>query len=252
MIYTDNLQLPILEDTDNFSQIFSQGNTISEKLETFGSTQKNKNDTYDASKVKVDKVEKDLIDFKALYNQSSKDLWDKVIQLEKDAVNTNILIDGENLKCKTYTAKIVVSSENITTTKKFSYCDLEPDEEGRKRRIAFVDENCSTSLNLTELLGLNLADRNNILILGVTTYNKDQQLPWNGKKEYPAMNISSFGGIKIPNSTDTNLYLYLSGETTDIDIQRDGGMTGGGWQPPVNPYASSGELIVMLRYAVLA
>ena len=72
MIYTENLQLPILEDTDNFSNIFSQGNTISEKLETFGSQQKNKNDTYDASSVKVDEVKTELTEFKSLYNAGQK------------------------------------------------------------------------------------------------------------------------------------------------------------------------------------
>ena len=79
MINTENLGLPILEDSDSFALVFTQGNTISEKMEEFGTTNKTNMENV---KLRLDGVENNITE----------------IQNENSTQNTSISNLNESLQ----------------------------------------------------------------------------------------------------------------------------------------------------------
>lgn len=232
MINTENLQLPILEDSDSFSLVFTQGNTISEKVEEFGTTQKLKNDNF---QLEINEINDNINNFEQRTNE-------KISVLENNIKHIEVGINGVFKKGRVYAVKIEVEP---TVNSNVLYAQEYGVDNKNETRIAIGTQNIMTRINITDLFGYS-ADK--IDILNVCAYAKGY---YNYQGKTNPIPLSPRTLAVITPSGDTNLQLELTGNTTYVTKQTYQSVSGVGiWNPSATVVPQEGKVTVMLQAVV--
>lgn len=173
MIYTENLQLPVLEDTDNFSNIFSQGNTISEKMEEFGTTNKTNMENV---KLRLGVVENTIEEVQNENSTQNTNISNLRTDLEN--VKNDVTVLENKIKKVEYTENGEVKTGELHTVKLEltpTYADeeyfvKEHGETEENNRIAIGVSTAYATINLTNLL--NVKNTDEVDILSCSSYAK--------------------------------------------------------------------------------
>lgn len=232
MINTENLQLPILEDSDSFSLVFTQGNTISEKMEEFGTTQKAKNDNFN---LKIQEIENNMTNFE-------NEIKVKLVKLENDVKHIEVSENGAIKRGRVYTVKLDVEP---TVNSNVLYAQEYGVDSENETRIAIGIHNIMARIDITNLFNSS-ADK--IDILNVCAYAKGY---YNYQGKTNPIPLSPRTLAVITPSGNTNLQLELTGNATYIarqEYQSVGGI--GIWNPSSIALPQEGKVTVIIQAVI--
>lgn len=229
MIYTTNLELPVVEDSDNVLNSLTQANEISNKVEEkLGSY----DDTVSALTTltgTVTNINSDYSSFKTTTNNSISS-----INTNLDTINENIdvitFIDTDGVQKRGKVKSAILNNIDYTASQTIAYM---PKYDGTSypqviesdKRVAIASSFINASLNLTTLLGL--TDVEKIRILDFNAYDDNPSIINRGN--LPKLNVRQIG------VDGANLYLRCTGDSTSMVVQTyQNNMWVGGNFPPID------------------
>ena len=226
MRYTNNLQLPLIEDSDAFSSLFTMNNETNNKLEEkFGDIPQ--------FKEAVTSMQEDVNTSKADIERlktSETDLSSRIAVLEDAQNKTDIMVSGVK-KSGTHhrvklTATPITRREVVTVPIYNNDTDV----------LSIRNYTANVSINMNEVFGINSLD--NIIMLGVGTYQSSYI--YQGSTNVIPMQVKAIG--KAPGNND--LTMYLTGTHTDIAKR------------PIDDssllaYPQTGDVEIIIEYMVL-
>lgn len=226
MRYTNNLQLPIIEDTDAFSSLFTMNNETNNKLEEkFGDIPQFK----EAVTSMQDDVNTSKADIERL-KTSETDLSNRITMLEDVKNKTDITVAGVKKSGTHHRVKLTVTPN--TTNQVVQVPIYNNDTDG----LFIRSYTANVTINMNEVLGINSLD--NIIMLGVGTYQSSHK--YQGSTNVIPMSLRDMG--KAPGSD--NLTMFITGTYTDISKQPLETST-------VSAYPQSGDVEIIIEYMVL-
>lgn len=227
MIYTDNLQLPIIEDTDAFASLFTINNETNNKLEEkFGDIPQFK-EAVTSMQGDVNTAKADIEQLK----NSETNLSSRITMLEDVQNKTDITVSGVKKSGTHHRVKLTATpttSHNVVRV---------PIYNNNTDTLFIRNYTANVSINMNEVLGINSLD--NIIMLGVGTYQSSYI--YQGSTNVIPMMLKSMG--KAPGSN--NLTMYLTGTHTDISKQPIEGSSS------ILAYPQSGDVEIIIEYMVL-
>lgn len=224
MRYTNNLQLPIIEDTDAFSSLFTMNNETNNKLEEkFGDIPQFK-EAVTSMQNDVNTAKADIERLKT----SETDLSSRITMLEDVQNKTDITVAGVKKSGTHHRVKLTATPTTSHDVVRVPIYNNDTD-------ILYIrNYTANVSINMNEVLGINSLD--NIIMLGVGTYQSSYI--YQGSTNVIPMQLKTIG--KAPGNND--LTMYLTGTHTDIAIEGSSSLLA---------YPQSGDVEIIIEYMVL-
>ena len=227
MRYTNNLQLPIIEDTDAFASLFTMNNETNNKLEEkFGDIPQFK----DAVTSMQEDVNTSKADIERL-KTSETDLSSRIAVLEDTQNKTDIMVSGVKKSGTHHRVKLTATP--ITR----NHVARVPIYNNDTETLYIRNYTASLAINMREVFGITNID--NIIILGVGTYQPSYI--YQGSTNVIPMQLKAIGNA--PGNGD--LTMYLTGTHTDIAKQPIDGSSS------LLAYPQSGDVEIIIEYMVL-
>lgn len=225
MQYSENLNLPIMEDNDPMLALYSQGNAIIEGLEESIGTHVDD----------IENIPEMRNDIEEL-NNTVESLNTSVELLNTMQTKEKVIINGtEQIVDK------VVAKVSITGTGNYSEVVFKGVDDDDDHRHALVITNASIFIDMTELFDID--NESEIILKSVLTYQNGYQY-MNTRNNSP-MEVVCLG--KIPN--DNNLKLVLANHSPVLYSQTRQTTPVEYWNPSARPsYEYSQEVIVTLEF----
>lgn len=227
MRYTNNLNLPIIEDTDAFSSLFTMNNETNNKLEEkFGDIPQFK-EAVTSMQNDVNTAKADIERLKT----SETDLSSRITMLEDVKNKTDITVAGVKKSGTHHRVKLTA-----TPITKHDVARV-PLYNNDTETLYIRNYTASLAINMREVFGINNAD--NIIMLGVGTYQSSYI--YQGRTNVIPMQLKAIGNA--PGNGD--LTMYLTGTHTDISKQPIEGSSS------ILAYPQSGDVEIIIEYMVL-
>ena len=233
MRYTENLQLPIIEDTDAFSSLFTMNNETNTKIEAgFGDIPQ--------FKEAVSSIQNDVNTAKVDIEQlktAKTDLSNRIEVLEDKIKKVEFTERGETKTGELHTIKFDILptyGEQIYYVKEYGV------EEDNTSRIAISNSTISASIDITVLTGVSVVD--NIDILSVCAYSKGY---YNYIGKTNPMPLSTRTLAVVTPSGDTDVKLLMLGNYTNVVKQTNQAEIG--WSPSSIGSQQEGKVTVVLQ-----
>lgn len=230
MLFTEKLGLPVLEGTDSISNITSQGNGISNRLEELLGD--SIDDIQEVPEIKTD-IEEINNDIETL--NTTVEMLNTMTTKEKVVINgTEQIVDK------------IVAKLSATSTGNINSVIFKSTEDDDDHRHSLMIEFATLIVDLTDTL--NVIDESSIILKSVTTYQNGYE--YMAERNNMPFDVVALG--KIPN--DNNVKLIMTNRVSSLQRQTRS-FVGGievwspGHQPP---YAYNEEVIVTLEFYKLA
>ena len=239
---TTNLELPIIEDDDSMSLIYTQGNVTNEKLDTLFEGYAKIPQTLETLQGSVNRLTTDL----SVTNNNIDNINQSLVVMNDKISNVEINVDGVTKKGEL--KRTIIKS--TPTYKSYSECvPLINTTDGTitdvaQRRCQITSYSGVGNVNLTQLLGLsNVKD---ILILGSTIYSDEYVDASSAKSNTIPMTVYSVQKLNYSSATD-DIYLTYGGEKT-MFVNQTYQSSIGSFIPNPTPATPSSDVYVVLNY----
>lgn len=239
---TTNLELPIIEDNDSMSLIYTQCNTTNEKLDTLFEGYTEIPHTLETIQGNVNTLTSDL----NMTNQNIDTINQSLVVMNDKISNVEISVDGVVKKGElkrtviksTPTYKSYRECIPLINTTDNTITDVS------QRRCQVTSYSGVGNVNLTQLLGLtNVKD---ILILGSAIYSDEYVEASSTKSNTIPMIMYSIQKLNYPNATD-DIYLTYGGEKT-MFINQSYQSSIGSFIPSPTPTTPVSDVYIVLNY----
>lgn len=205
MIYTENLNLPIVEDDDSMSLVYTQGNETNQKLEEKFAGFDSIPTTLNSLQESVNSVNTEIVTVKTdmeTLKTSETNLSNRIEVLEDARNKTDITVAGVKKSGTHHRVKLTATPTTSHNVVRVPIYNNDTD-------ILYIrNYTANVSINMNDVLGINSLD--NIIMLGVGTYQSSHI--YQGSTNVIPMMLKSMG--KAPGNND--LTMYLTGTYTDI------------------------------------
>lgn len=210
MNYTENLELPVVTDTDDGLNFVTQGNEISNKIEE-------KLGTYDDTVSALTTLTGTVTDLNADYNEFKvhTDNWEQLATHTINELSQNVDVisfkDTDGTVKKGRVKTVIINNINYSASQTTGFLPkydgtAYPLEVLPDKRIAFGSSFISANINLTT--ELNLENPENIRVISFNAYDDNAGIINRGN--LPKLQVKQIG------LDGANLYLRCTGSSTSL------------------------------------